>query len=71
MLLSKLAKAKNSPNHSPTSSKMSSGQKRATLEIFNQFRQVDDLQEQHRVTEDEIEEMLDQNLFRENLETYD
>ena len=71
MLLSKLAKAKNNTqNLSPGSNRHpGSGSKRATLEIFSQFRQAEDLSEQTRATEDEIEAMLDQNLFRENIES--
>jgi len=60
MLLSRLAKAKNSQNLSPRSSNQSgSGSKRATLEIFSHFRQAEDYNEQGRPTEDEIEAMLD------------
>ena len=72
MLLSKLAKANNSHNLSPSTSHQSgSGSKRATLEIFSQFRSGEDFSEHVRVTEDEIEAMLDENLFRENPETPD
>jgi hypothetical protein len=66
-----MAKAKNSQNLSPHSSSSGSGSKRATLEIFSHFRQAEDYNEQLRPTEDEIEAMLDQNLFRENTETPD
>lgn len=71
MLLTKLAKAKN-PNitSSPSASRQScSGSKRATLEIFSQFRQAEDLNEQTRATDDELEAMLNQNLFRNNPES--
>ena len=72
MLLSKLAKAK-SPTHklSPSTSRQTgSGSKRAPLEIFSQFRQSEgDLSEQGRATDDELEAMLNQNLFRENPES--
>jgi hypothetical protein len=67
MLLAKLAKAKNSPNISPRScSRLGSGSKRATLEIFSHFRIAEEYNEMARATEDEIEAMLDQNLFRED-----
>ena len=71
MLLSKLAKAKNpAHNLSPSASRQpGSGSKRATLEIFSQFRQAEDLSEQGRATDDELEAMLNQNLLRENLES--
>jgi len=70
MMISKLAKASNTQNISPTSARQTgSGSKRVTLDIFSQFRKAEDLNEQSRATEDEIEAMLDQNLFRENPET--
>jgi len=66
MLLSKLAKASSTGGSSPSSSRQHAGiSKRIPLEIFSQFRQAEDLNEQTRATEDEIEAMLDQNLFRE------
>ena len=70
MLLSKLAKAKSPAHLSPSASRQTgSGSKRATLEIFSQFRQTEDLNEQGRATDDELEAMLNQNLFRENPES--
>ena len=70
MLLSKLAKATSSHNSSPTSGKqLSSGSKRATLEIFDSFRQAEDAKAEFQSSTDaEIEAMLDQNLFREDQE---
>ena len=48
---------------------MSSGSKRATLEIFESFRQTEDAKEEFQSTSDaDIEAMLDQNLFREDQE---
>ena len=68
-----MAKAKNSsPRSSPRFNPQAisgSGSKRASLEIFSHLRQADDFTEQARATEDEIEAMLDQNLFREGVET--
>ena len=72
MLLSKLAKAKNpAHNLSPSASRQpGSGSKRATLEIFSQFRKAEgDLSEQGHASDDELETMLNQNLFRENPES--
>jgi|Transcript_20253 hypothetical protein len=70
MLFQKLAKASNSHSQSPSSgSQQSSGSKRATLEIFSQLRQADDMCEKYRATEDEIDHMLDQNLFLEIAES--
>ncbi len=58
MLLNKLVKANvHSPTLSPKSN--SNGHKRGTLEIFSKFRNEDDLSEQYRVSEQEIEAMLD------------
>ena len=69
MLLSKLAKAKSSQNSSPRSGgQLSSASKRATLEIFETFRQAEDIQEFNSTTDAEIEAMLDHNLFREDRE---
>lgn len=74
MLLSRLAKA-NTQNLSPRSSgghqSSSSASKRATLEIFSQFRsRGEELSRgSDRDTDDEIEAMLNQNLFRENPES--
>ncbi len=76
MLLSRLAKA-NTQNFSPKSANSghhqtsASASKRATLEIFSQFRSRGEevSSNQDRDTDDEIEAMLNQNLFRENLGT--
>lgn len=72
MLLHKLAKAKSSHLQSPKGQvHLSSGLKRTRLEVFSQLRNADEMNEQCRATEEEIEEMLDQNLFREILGTSD
>ena len=66
MLLQKLAQASNKQSQSPSSgSSGSSGSKRAALEIFSQLRQVEDFGEQYRATEEEIDDMLDKDLFLE------
>lgn len=68
-MLSKLAKAKNAQNTSPSATQPhSSSAKRHTLEIFSQFRQAD-VNDYSTTSDDEIEAMLDENLFRGNLET--
>jgi hypothetical protein len=61
MLLTKLAKAKSSQNSSPRqTAQFSSGSKRATLEIFESFRESEDYnKELNRSTDAEIEAMLD------------
>ena len=59
--------AKTAHNLSPTNSpgrQSNSGSKRATLEIFSQLRQAEDLCNKDRATEEEVESMLNQNLFR-------
>ena len=62
MLLSRLAKA--STEGQMTSNQTGSGNKRATLSVFNQLRQTEDFSEEYRTKEEESFE-LDQDLFRE------